>query len=226
MMIIKGFNKTTLLDYPGKVACMIFVSNCNFRCPFCYNYKALEEAEEIKDTDILKFLRKRKGQLDGVVITGGEPTMQQGLVPFINIIKGLGYQIKLDTNGTNPELLEELILDRKIDYVAMDVKSCLSKYPQVCGNPYVNTDNIWNSIQLIKNSGIEYEFRTTVTDDNITEEDFTELCEMISGCSKYYIQRFQRTQYVLNQDCKVPSDEKLQKFLEIAKQYIENVSIR
>jgi pyruvate formate lyase activating enzyme len=226
-MKIAGIQKVSLVDFDGHISTTLFTAGCNFACPFCHNAGIVREYEPILPMqDIMAYLEKRKKVLDAVVITGGEPTIHSDLPDFIKTIKDMGYLVKLDTNGTNPELLEELILDRKIDYVAMDVKSCLSKYPQVCGNPYVNTDNIWNSIQLIKNSGIEYEFRTTVTDDNITEEDFTELCEMISGCSKYYIQRFQRTQYVINQDCKVPSDEKLQKFLEIAKQYIENVSIR
>lgn len=224
-MIIAGLQKLTLLDYPGKVSCMIFVPGCNFRCPYCYNYKPLQNAKVLEEHEVFDFLKSRVGQLDGVVITGGEPTLQKDLKQFIHKIKDIGYKIKLDTNGTNPEILLDLILDNKIDYVAMDIKSSLNHYAVACGNPYVNIQNIKKSINVIMNTDIEYEFRTTVTSD-VSIYDFEELCQQISNCNKYFIQVFKKTDDVLDKGCNPPTDTQIVMLQRVASKYINNVFIR
>ena len=159
-----GFEKFTLIDYPGKVACMVYTIGCPFRCPYCHNPELVDETctMHIKEQVILEFLDKRKGMLDGVVITGGEPTMHgERLIDFIKEVKKRGFLVKLDSNGVDPTFLQKVIDEKLVDYIAMDIKSPLSKYTQTVSRP-VNTANIQKSINIIKESGLDYEFRTAI----------------------------------------------------------------
>lgn len=192
-MKIHGFYKLTLLDYPEHIACSIFTGGCNFRCPFCHNASLvthIDTAMQLNEEEILRVLSTRAGILEGVCITGGEPTLQPDLKEFIAKVKALGYLIKLDTNGSNPKLLKELIDDNYIDYVAMDIKNSREKYEKTIGISNFDLSPIMESIHIIINSGIEHEFRTTVVKELHTLEDFKDIAAMVSGCSHYYLQSF------------------------------------
>ncbi|MFH1462182.1 MAG: anaerobic ribonucleoside-triphosphate reductase activating protein [bacterium] len=203
-MEIGGLQKTTLIDYPGRLACTVFLIGCNFRCPWCYS-RELVLPEEIKkqprisEKDFFDFLKNRKGLLEGVVICGGEPTIYKNLPDFIKNIKKLGYLVKLDTNGSNPEMLKKLIKEKLIDYVAIDIKAPPRIYSKSVGVE-VSIKKIEKSIEIIKNSGIDYEFRTTLVPTIHSKEDVIEITKCISGLTrlrpgfsgqgKYYLQNF------------------------------------
>lgn len=227
-MRLGGMQKTTLLDFPGNVACTVFTSGCNFRCPFCHNSPLLSPLpdEECFDTEeFFAYLEKRKGILDGVAITGGEPLLQNDIAQFIRRIKSLGLKVKLDTNGSFPDRLEELISEKLIDYIAMDVKSPLSSYKKVAGTDrYLN--EIVKSIALIKGSGTEYEFRTTVVKELHAPEDMEEIGKLIEGAEKYFIQVYKDTENVLEDGLSAPSEQELYKMLETVKKYVPNAQLR
>lgn len=190
-MLISGLQKLTLLDYPGKTAAIVFTYGCNFRCPFCHNALLVTERMQdiISEQEVLSFLEKRRGLLDAVCITGGEPTLQKDLKDFIVKVRSLGYAVKLDTNGTNPMLLEELLTECLLDYVAMDIKNAPDKYSLTAGTD-VDLNNILKSIELIKSKAPDYEFRTTVTMELHTEADILSIAELVGKDSKYYLQQF------------------------------------
>lgn len=200
-MIIGGLEKLTLLDYPDHLAAIIFTQGCNFRCHFCYNpllvlpRKGEDEKNKEKGfsqislENLFLFLKERFGRLEGVVITGGEPTLHPDLPDFIRKIKDIGYLVKLDTNGTNPEMLAGLIKDKLIDYIAMDLKGPLARYSEVVSVP-VDCKDIEKSVNIIINSGLPYEFRTTVVPGLLDKEDFEAMGETIEGASKWYLQNF------------------------------------
>lgn len=227
-MKLGGMQKTTLLDFPGNVACTVFTSGCNFRCPFCHNSPLLTllPDEECFDTEeFFAYLEKRKGILDGVAITGGEPLLQNDIAQFIRRIKSLGLKVKLDTNGSFPDRLEQLISEKLIDYIAMDVKSPLSSYKKVAGTDrYLN--EIVKSIALIKGSGTEYEFRTTVVKELHAPEDMEEIGKLIEGAEKYFIQVYKDTENVLEDGLSAPSEQELYKMLETVKKYVPNAQLR
>lgn len=188
--VIAGFQKTTLLDYPEKIACIVFTQGCNFKCGYCHNPELFEKKEPVITLPALfEFLKSRTGKLDGVVITGGEPTLQKELKDFIKEIKSLDFLVKLDTNGTNPDIIEELLKEKLIDYIAMDIKAPIEKYPDIT-NTNVNKDQIQRSINIILNSKIDYEFRTTAVREQLDIEDFKQIGTLISGAKRYYIQKF------------------------------------
>lgn len=202
-MKIAGLQKTTLLDFPTKVACIVFLHGCNFRCPFCHNANLVTEKElnpiTITEEEFFHFLSKRKGLLDGVCISGGEPTIyQEELITFIRKIKDLDFLVKLDTNGTNPELLQKLLKDSFIDYIAMDIKNSKENYLKTIGLTKLELDKIENSIKLIKNSSIDYEFRTTVVNPLHTKDDFRNIANWIGDCNHYYLQTFQNSGHLIN----------------------------
>jgi len=191
-MFIGGLEKTTLTDFPGKVACIVFLVNCNFKCPYCYNkeltaYKFFKKSKRklIPEEEFFDFLAKNKKMLDGVVITGGEPTCSPGLVDFVIKIKKMGFDIKFDSNGSNPIVLKELIEKKLIDYIAMDIKAPLSKY-KLIARTSVPKKNIRESIEIIRSSNIPHEFRTTLY-PKLTVEDFKEMAELIPG-EKWFLQ--------------------------------------
>ncbi|MFA6796044.1 MAG: anaerobic ribonucleoside-triphosphate reductase activating protein [Bacilli bacterium] len=193
-MEISGLQKLTLLDYPGELACTIFTRGCNFTCPFCHNSSLVllneKRAGLIPTKEILDFLKNRRGKIDGVCITGGEPLVQADLKDFIKDVRSLGYKVKLDTNGYSPDKLKELIDEDLLDYVAMDIKNSFSKYPETVGRKTIDIERIKRSIDIIKNSGIDYEFRTTAIKEYLTVNDFREIAKVLKGTKRYFIQNF------------------------------------
>ena len=210
-MKIFGLDKFSLLDYPGKISSIIFLSGCNMNCSYCYNSDLIRSSESnYTEEEVFDFLKSRVGKIDGVVITGGEPTINDDLIEFIKKIKKLGFLIKLDTNGSNPEMLKELINNNILDYVAMDIKNSLNKYKSVV-NVNLDINNIIESINIIKSSDIDHEFRTTVY--NIHEEnDLIEIAKLVSP-SKYFLQEFMKTDKVLNKFLFSKNDEELEKYV-------------
>lgn len=198
-MVFGGFEKFTLIDFPGKIACMVYTIGCPFRCPYCHNPELVDETctTRIDESIILKFLDARKGMIDGIVITGGEPTMHgPKLISFMREVKQRNFLIKLDTNGVHPEFIQEVIDENLVDYIAMDIKSPLSKYSQTVARP-VDTDAIKSSIKVIIGSDIPYEFRTTIVRSMLSIEDIEEIGREIKGAANYYLQKFVPTK-ILN----------------------------
>lgn len=199
-MQIYGFNKTTLLDYPEHIAATVFTGGCNFRCPFCHNsglVLAVEKQQLVSETEVFEHLQKRSGILDGLCITGGEPTLQSDLLQFIDRVKELGYLVKLDTNGYRPDVLEQLLGLGMLDYVAMDIKASKEKYAFAAGVQELDLARIEQSVYLLKNSGIPYEFRTTVVKGIHEIKEFEEIGSWLSGCRAYYLQAYRESENVL-----------------------------
>ena len=192
-MIIKGIQKLSLIDYPGKVACTLFTFGCNFRCPYCHNPELVTDdgTPPIPEEDVFRLLFERKGFLDGVCITGGEPTLHNDLPVFIKRIKDLGYSVKLDTNGTNPEMLRVLVREKLVDYIAMDVKAPLDKYESVA-RVKVDPGKIAESVDIVK-AFPEHEFRTTVVPELLAREDILAIAEWLKGAKRFFIQQFKPT---------------------------------
>tara|TARA_Y100001933_G_C18931827_1_gene535658 strand:+ start:162 stop:866 length:705 start_codon:yes stop_codon:yes gene_type:complete len=196
-MQIKGFQKTTFIDYPNKVASLVFTGGCNFRCPFCHNGGLVVNPNQYPTTlpeTVFQHLQKRKGIIDGLVITGGEPTLMPGLKAFIQSVKALGVSVKLDTNGTNPGVLKDLIHEGLVDYIAMDIKHVFEKYASAIGPSKVDMDPIKDSIQIIIASGVDHEFRTTVIKGMHTEEDIALMAGQVSGANNYILQQYVKTE--------------------------------
>ena len=226
-MNIYGYQKTTLLDYPGHVAATIFTGGCNFRCPFCHNSDLLFNNDNlISEEEIFSFLKKRQNILSGICITGGEPTLQKDLPEFIKKVRYLGYKIKLDTNGYRPKILSELLSENLLDYIAMDIKAGFSNYTKVCGISDINIDTIKQSISIIENSNIDYEFRTTVVKEFHTKQDFYEISEMISSKSPYYIQSFKDSGNILTPGLSSCDINTIKSYLSIMKNKNLNTSLR
>ena len=227
-MIIHGLQKMTLLDYPGHVACTVFLGGCDFRCPFCHNYELVTDPGEpvTGEDEFFDFLKKRKGLLDGVAITGGEPLLRPDIEGFIRKIKDLGFLIKLDTNGYHPEVLNELIRNKLPDYIAMDIKNSPEKYAVTAGLDSIDMEKIKASVEAIKESGISYEFRTTVVNEYHCREDFEKIGKMIEGASYYYLQQFVYRETVPHKMLTAPTPEAMREFLEIVSKYVKSASIR
>lgn len=191
-MKISGLQKLTLLDFPDVVSCIVFTKGCNLRCPFCHNSSLVVDSKltpEIDEEEVFSYLNKRKNILDGVVISGGEPLLQKDIKDFIVRIKTLGYKVKLDTNGVNSKLLSELIDEKLVDYVAMDIKNTFDKYDMTTGKSNSKIDNIKESIRILKKEKVPYEFRTTIVKDFHNIEDIKKILKYINE-SKYFIQNF------------------------------------
>ena len=225
-MNIAGVQKVTLLDYPGKVACEIFTQGCNFECPFCQNSGLIPitNTGEFSEEEIFEYLVLRKKILDGVVITGGEPTVQKDLKEFIKKIKDLGLLVKLDTNGGNPKVLQELIDEKLVDYVAMDIKNIFNKYNITAGKK-INLDNIKKSIEILKASKIDYEFRTTIIKEMHSLDDIVSICKLV-GDAKYYLQNFEDSENVIDHSLHGFSREELLFIDKYLKDVFPNVEIR
>ena len=222
-MNIYGYQKTTLLDYPGHVAATIFTGGCNFRCPFCHNTDLLLQGNLhslVSEDEIFSFLNKRKKVLSGICITGGEPTLQSDLLFFLTKVRALGFKIKLDTNGYCPDVLSSLLEHHLLDYIAMDIKSGFSNYNKVCGKSNLNINTIQESISIIENAGIDYEFRTTVVKELHSEHDFYEIATMISPKSNYYIQSFMDSGNILTPGLSPCDTDTLNHYLSIVKEKI------
>jgi pyruvate formate lyase activating enzyme len=234
-MNIGGFQKNSLIDFPGTIACVVFTSGCNFICPYCHNpdlaASPVKGVGSLHDLDaIFAFLEKRKDQLQGVAITGGEPTLQPDLIEFCQQVRKMGYKIKLDSNGTRPHILERLLDQNLIDYLAMDIKTSLAKYPLVIkGNFDVN--KIADSIALIMEKAPAYEFRTTCARPFITKEIMAEIAVLIKGASRYVLQKCSQNVAVLdpdflNQDQNFFSPEEMQDLKAIVEGSVKTIAMR
>lgn len=227
-MIIGGFQKTSLIDYPDKISAIVFTQGCNFRCGYCHNPELIESEDPLIDEEsILTFLKSRIGKIDAVVITGGEPTLQKGLIDFIKKTKELGYLVKLDTNGSSPNVISELLKEKLVDYIAMDIKGPLGKYENVT-NVKLNKDSIQQSLNLIISSNIDYEFRTTVLKSQLNIEDFKSISDLIQGATTYYLQQFVPSK-TLNSDFlkeKSYTIEELTQIKDLLSKSIKNIYIR
>lgn len=234
-MRIGGLQRLTLLDFPGTVSCTIFTIGCNFKCPFCHNaLLALKEREEellgMTEEEVFEFLEGRKGRLDGVCITGGEPLLQPDIREFIIKIRALGYKVKLDTNGSNPMVLEALIDEGLIDYVAMDIKNSIARYKETIGVAGEAgdklLDNVKRSVEILKKGKIDYEFRTTVVDELHEVDDIAEVGKWLSGTPNYFIQDFNDTGDLIDSNMHQMQYEKLKAILDEVRKYIPQTGLR
>ncbi len=238
-MNIAGIQKLTLLDYPGRCAATIFTPGCNLRCPFCHN-ASLVDPEELKKSlsenglidpkEVLEFLKSRKGRLTGLAVTGGEPLMQPGIMEFLRDVKDIGYAVKLDTNGTNPERLRALLTAGIVDYVAMDYKNCREKYSATAGVPEsvgrILYENTLLSKAFIKQSGVDHEYRTTIVKELHTVDDVRRMAQELEGEEKYFLQSFTDSGDILTEGCSPCSKEELDEMLAAAREYIPGAQLR
>ena len=222
-----GIDKFSLLDYEDKIACVLFCKPCNFRCPFCHNGTTVLEAETtIPFADILEYLKTRKGLIDAIVVSGGEPTLMPDLKEKITKLKEMGFLIKLDTNGTNPEVVKDLYESNLIDYVAMDIKNSFRKYSITAGVKNLDLTKISQTIQYLMTSGIDYEFRTTLIDEFHDASDMSDIAQTINGAKRLYLQKFVDRESCIQRGLHEVSKEKAESYLEILKPYIDKVSLR
>lgn len=239
-MIIGGLEKMTLIDYPGQLAAIVFTKGCNFRCHFCYNPLLVwpdRETDEkkyektyplISEDEFFLFLESRKGKLDGVVITGGEPTLHRDLPEFIKKIRAMGYKIKLDTNGTNPEAVKNLLAENLVDYIAMDLKAPFDKYEKVVGVK-VNCDDLQKSAKIVIESGLPHEFRTTVVPGLLELPDFDKMGEIIAGADAWYLQKFKSDTELVDRDLErqLPfTDKEMEAMANVGKKYVKICEVR
>ena len=227
-MRIHGLQKMTLLDFPGRVACTVFLGGCDFRCPYCHNFElATGEAKPVMDDEeLLAFLRKRQGLLDGVAITGGEPCLHKDLPDLLTRIHELGYAIKLDTNGYHPGMVERLIADSLVDYAAMDIKNSPEKYARTCGVERIDMGPIRESIAILKETAPDYEFRTTVVAELHEAADFHAMGALIEGAKQYFLQAFTDRDTVPFEGFSAPTQNELENYAEIARAYVPNTQLR
>ena len=224
-MKIGGLQKLTLLDFPGRVACTVFLQGCNFRCPFCHNTPLLTGAPELPQEELLSFLRKRQGLLDGVAITGGEPLLSPDISELLRKIKDLGYAVKLDSNGSFPERLCSLIEDGLVDYVAMDIKNSPEKYDLTAGAGGW-LPKIQQSVSLLKEGRVPYEFRTTVVSQLHEAEDFHHMGSWLKGAERYFLQGYVDSGDILTQGLSAASKDEMEHYLAIAREYIPQTQLR
>lgn len=227
-MKIIGLEKLSLVDYDGHTACTLFTGGCNFRCPFCHNGDLVLIPEKLgaySENEIFSYLKKRQGLLDGVVVSGGEPTMHRDLPDYIQRIKDLGYDVKLDTNGTNPEMLSELIERKLIDYVAVDIKSSKEGYAKTAGL-HSFPENVSRTVELLKKNKVPYEFRTTLVDELISKEDILSMAKWLNGCSVLYLQKFVEREGCITKGLHEVPKEKALIYLSILKDNGINARLR
>lgn len=228
-MVINGFQKLTLLDYPGRVACTIFTAGCNMRCPFCHNASLVTHIDSdntFSKEEILSYLHKRQGILEGVCITGGEPLLQPDIKEFIAEIKKLGYAVKLDTNGTFPEKLKELVNEGLVDYVAMDIKNSKAKYKETSGINNLDLSKIEESVDFLKNGNIDFEFRTTIVNEFHTVDDIQDIVVWIKGAHKYFLQNFVDSGDLIGSGLTPASLDTLRKMQQKATEIVPCVELR
>ena len=227
-MLIKGFQKLTLLDFPGKTACTVFMGGCNFRCPFCHNAGLVTKLDTqiIDQNEVFDHLKKRQGILDGVAVSGGEPLLQPNIEEFLGKIKELGYEVKLDTNGSFPEKLKSIIEKGLCDFVAMDIKNSKEKYPETIGVHDFDMVSMEKSVDILMNGTVDFEFRTTVTKNFHTIEDIENIGKWIKGTKKYYLQNFVDSGNLIDNAVEGVSKEEMQEMLEVIRKYIPTAEIR
>ena len=227
-MKIHGLQKMTLLDFPGRVACTVFLGGCDFRCPFCHNFELVDGSAEpiMDDAALLNFLKKRRGLLDGVAITGGEPCLRADLPDLLRQIKAMGYAVKLDTNGTHPDLLRPILEEGLVDYVAMDIKNSPEKYARTVGLDAVDLAPIRDSVRLLMNGPVDYELRTTVVNELHDVADFEAIGVWITGARHYFLQVFTDRESVPYGNLHAPSAEKMREYLAVARRFVPDSQIR
>lgn len=227
-MIIKGFQTLTLLDFPGKTACTVFTAGCNYRCPFCHNALLVTEIgdDEYTEEEIFDHLKRRKNVLDGVAITGGEPLLQKDIERFMYEIKDMGYAVKLDTNGSFPEKLKDILALDLADYIAMDIKNCKERYAETVGLKGFDIVPVERSVELLMNSGVDFEFRTTVTSNFHTVQDMEKLAKWIQGDEKYFLQNFVDSGNLIDPSCKGTTKKEMEEMLATVKNFVPNAQIR
>ena len=224
-----GMQKMTLLDYPGYVACTLFTGGCNFRCPFCHNALLVLDLDEnytIPEEEVLAFLKKRQGLLDGVCVTGGEPLINKDIGDFLSKVKELGFKIKLDTNGTNPALLKELVSQNLVDYVAVDIKNSPEKYAETVGLKSFDMSTINETVNFLMSGCVDYEFRTTVTKQFHTEKSMEEAARFIRGAKRYFLQNFVDSGNLIGSGITGQSKEEMEKLLAVIKKYVPDSCLR
>ena len=228
-MKISGFQKMTLLDFPGQVAATIFTGGCNLRCPFCHNALLVTEADDLEEYSedfIIGYLEKRKGILDGLAITGGEPLLQKDIWPFIERVRHLGYRIKLDTNGCYPDRLKDLVARKLVDYVAVDVKNAKEKYGETVGIPSFSTEAVEETVAFLKKGLVPYEFRTTVVREFHTLEDIARIGKWIEGADAWFLQNFVDSGNLIGEGLHAAPRETLFAMKEEGRKYVPNCELR
>ena len=228
-MIFHGFQKMTMLDFPGYVACTVFTPGCNFRCPFCHNsllVTKMNDNEVYTEDDILSYLKKRQGVIDGICISGGEPLMHDDIFDFVRKVKELGFLVKIDTNGSFPEKLQKLIDSGNIDYVAMDIKNSPEKYAETVAVPDFDFEPVRKSVQLLIEGKVKYEFRTTVVKEFHTPQDMVFTGELIKGADRYFLQHFIESEGNIQQGLTPLCKEEMEKLRIIAAEYVKNAELR
>ncbi len=230
-MLLKGLQKLTLLDYPGKMACTVFTGGCNFKCPFCHNAslvisERVKESSTLPEEEFFAHLAKRRGILEGVCITGGEPTLSQDLVPFLYKIKDMGFLVKLDTNGYRPDTLASVIDSGCADYIAMDIKNSKEKYGITVGIPMLDLKPIEESVHILMSSKVDFEFRTTLTKELHTEDDIIRIGEWLRGDEKYFLQTFKDSGDLISAAFSGYDESETKSLLKVLKTYIPSAEIR
>ena len=227
-MKVFGFEKLSMVDFPGHLCCTVFTGGCNFKCPFCQNSDLvkMQNLREINHDEIFSYLSKRKGVIDSVCVSGGEPTIYPDLEQFIVKIKSLGFLVKLDTNGTNYEMLKRLIEKNLVDYVAMDIKNSLSAYGETAGTNFVDLENIKKSVELLKRNLVDYEFRTTLVKQFHSTSTITEMANWLDGAKRIFLQHFVDNGTCLQKGLNEVKKQDAEKFLDILKNHVNHVELR
>ena len=227
-MKIHGLQKMTLLDFPGRVACTVFFGGCDMRCPYCHNAELLDGTAPavMDDTELLAFLKKRQGLLDGVCFTGGEPLLQKDLPDFAAKVRELGYPVKLDTNGNHPDRLEKMIREDLVQYVAMDIKNSPERYAETAGLRQLDLAPIRESVRMLMEGKTDYEFRTTAVAELHDDESFEQIGQWIKGAKRYFLQRFTDRDTVPFQGLHSPGKEQMEHWAEIIRPYVPAVELR
>lgn len=228
-MHIHGLQKMSMVDFPGKIAATVFTGGCNLRCPFCHNallVTRLSESPLLDQGEVLKFLRARRGLLDGVVLTGGEPLLQKDAPDFLAEVREMGFAVKLDTNGCYPQVLSRILEQKLVDYVAMDIKNCKEKYGLTAGLPNFDITPVEESVRLLMAGTVDYEFRTTVAKELHTPEDIENIGRWIQGAKRYFLQNFEDSGNLIGQGYHGFSEEEIRHMAGIASQYMEHVGVR
>lgn len=228
-MKICGFQKMTTLDFPGKIACTVFTGGCNFRCPFCHNATLVTDIDDnavFSEEEILSYLYKRKGILDGVCITGGEPLLQKDIAEFIAKVKETGMLVKVDTNGSYPEKLKELVQNGLVDYVAMDIKNSKEKYPLTVDIPDYDISKVEESVDFLLSGAVDYEFRTTVVKEYHTADDIADITKWIAGAKRYFLQGFVDSGNLIGSNLSAVTPQEMVEFCARAQKTVPNTVLR
>jgi len=227
-MKIHGLQKMTLLDFPGRVACTVFLGGCDFRCPFCHNYELVDGSAPaiMEEDELFAFLQQRRGLLDGVAVTGGEPCLRPDLPDLLRRIRAMGYKTKLDTNGTHPELLRAILEEGLADYVAMDIKNSPEQYARTVGLPAVNLAPVRESVKLLMAGKTDYEFRTTVVAELHTAADFEAIGQWIAGARRYFLQAFTDRDSVPFAGLHAPDAETMRRYADIVRPFVPQTFVR